>query len=259
MFFELGSKRIEKKKKIFKEIIFKNNILYDNIITKILSQTTDEYNNIKKYLIFQVASYNQKIDEYNEYDEKYNEANNYVNTKVYLWLTQNTTQYYNQVVKYEQIVTMWDFIGLFIECGSLFTDMSVKDIGALYYNYENDSVMKVKLINPIPSFIKFNDISYQSVIISFENDIAKKDKNNNSSIHIQIGLFPVDNQESPFYKIINKILIKLFLILCKKFCDLPFLFNDKYYVIDEHNLHNQVKDGYIFFTICLNYYYMSIL
>lgn len=253
MFFELGSKRIEKKKNLFKEIIFNNNLLYNNIVNKILSLTTNEYSNIKTYLKSQVVDYYKKINGYDYNDKEYDDANNHVNEEVYTWLIKHITQYYNEIIKYEQIDTMWDLVGLFIECCSLFTDGLVTDIGALYCDYScYDPKTKVELIKPIPTFIKLDDTINQDVLITIENTKTKKDTSD--IIIIEFAVSPVGEQDSVFCEIIAGILNVLFSIICKKFCDKSMLFNDKYYVINEYGLRYESNDGQIFIPISLNQY-----
>ena len=250
----LGSTRIEKKKNLFKEIISNNDFLYQNIINKILLLVIDEYSNIKNYLNSQVIDYYKNINGYDYNDKEYHAANNHVIDKVYMWLLEHSFEYYNKVMKYEPINTVWDLIGLFVECCSLFTNMSVKDIGALYSDYScYDPGLNVELIKPIPTFIKFNDDHYQDVIISLENNIINSDKNNNSNIKIEFAICPVGKQDSVFCEIITGILNNLFLSFTERFGYISMLFNDSKYFLIEKNSYNTVNDGQIFMEISLNH------
>ena len=246
----LGSKRIEKKKDLFKEIISNNDFLYQNIINKILLLVIDEYSNIKNYLNSQVIDYYKNINGYDYNDKEYHAANNHVIDKVYMWLLEHSFEYYNKVMKYEPINTVWDLIGLFVECCFLFTNMPVEDVGALYCDYScYDSGTKVELIKPIPTFIKFNDDRYQDVVISFENDIDYNVKSENPDIKIEFAIWPVGEQDSVFCEIIQNIMNDLFSRINKKFCNKPMLFNNNYYAIKKHNPNFEVNDGQLYLAI----------
>ena len=246
MSFKLKPQRIEKKIFLFKEHI--QDFLYKNIVDKILALIIDEYKNIKTYLKNQIIEYYEKIDSFNIHE--HHKYKDYINTKVYFWLTHYTNQYYNDVIKHEKIVTLWDLIGLFIECGSLFINSSVADISALYCDFSvYDPNIKIELIEPIPTFIKFKS-DKKDFFITIEKTMDKK---NASDITIQFIILPVGKQDSIFCQIIKKILNNLFLRFIEIFSNIDMLFNNsKYFLIKKHKLFNEVDDGHIFLRIYLN-------
>lgn len=243
MFFELGSKRIEKKKNLFKEHI--KDLLYNNIVNKILLLVADEYSDIKTYLNSQVMEYYKNIDGYESDNDEYYIANKHINTTVYQHLMYHSTQYYNKVMKNESITSLWDLIGLFIECGSLFTNGSVTDIGA--FNFNSIDITNFKLIEPIPKFIKYENI-YQDVIVSFKNKI---NNNKDHIIIIEFAIWPIGKQDSVFCNVIETILFNLFSNFYIKFCYESMSFNGKYFMFYNDIPKFEIDNGQIFISVNL--------
>lgn len=238
MSFNFGPQRIEKiekKKNIFKEYV--KNLLYDNIINRILLLVIDEYNDIKNDLKTQFKYYkymkennshdhdeidnddeDEKYDDdgYNGYDG-YDEVKNPKNIMVYQQLIKNLINYYDMVIQNESIICLWDLVGLFIDCSSLFTNRSVGKIGAY-------SCSDLKHTGPTPLFIK-TDYRFYDIIVSFVKVSFVK-------LDISFNISLMDQKDTAFCKIIRMVAIDLFSKIYEGFHEKPLLFNDQKFVIE---------------------------
>ena len=230
--------QIKKKKSLFKKFIIKHYFLYKNIVNQIILFVTDEHNNIKTYLTTQ-------SNKYTKYTKKIKNCNlgetNHIIDAIFQesisYLKHYSLQYYDKVIENEKIGTVYDLLGLFIECCSLFVNEPIKDIE---YNYNYNSYLG--LLDPTLRFIQFN----KKLFIEF-NNITTVD--NCHVIEITFTLNPIGEQGSVFCDITKKVLSDLFSKFCEFYYYYDIVFNNNYYTIQEEIIDCNDDDGQISLTI----------
>ena len=233
-FAQQRTEKIEKKKVLFRNYV--KDFLYDNIAQRILLFVADGYKDIKKDLKTQLEYHNyMKENDFNDYDESdndsddekydndggyvnydgYDEVKNPKNIMVYQKFMKRLVDHYTMVIQTESITNLWDLVGLFIDCSSLFTNRPIEKIGAYCYSSS-------KYTGLTPSFIKF-DHMYHDIIVNF----IQLDQQLDLSFDISL----MDKNDSAFCKIIRMLLINL-VSKIYEWVQNPLLFDGKYFVIN---------------------------